>query len=79
LHGTINLGLWYSKGIELDLISFLEADFAWSEVDRKSISETCYFLESSLVSWASKKQNLVTLSTTEIKYITNDSCCAQIL
>jgi hypothetical protein len=33
----------------------------------------------SLVSWSSKKQNSVALSTTEAKYIASSSCCAQIL
>jgi alkyl hydroperoxide reductase subunit AhpC len=33
----------------------------------------------SLVSWSSKKQNSIALSTVEAEYITTDSCCAQIL
>jgi hypothetical protein len=31
------------------------------------------------VSWSSKKQNSVTLSTTEVEYISASSCCAQLL
>jgi hypothetical protein len=44
---------------------------------KKSTSGTCHFLRSSLISWASKKQNLVALSITEIEYIAAGSCCAQ--
>ena len=33
----------------------------------------------SLVSWSSKKQNSVALSTAEAEYIAADACCAQIL
>ena len=33
----------------------------------------------SLVSWSSKKQNSVALTTTEAEYITAGACCAQIL
>jgi hypothetical protein len=50
-------------------------DFAGCKVDRKSSRVTCYFLRSSLVSWASKKQNSVILSTTEAEYIMAGSCC----
>ncbi|KAH9744129.1 hypothetical protein KPL70_003555 [Citrus sinensis] len=46
-----------------------DADFAGYKVNRKSTSGTCHFLDHSLVSWFSKKQNLVALSTTEAKYI----------
>jgi hypothetical protein len=42
-------------------------------------SETCHFIGSSLVSWANKKQNYVSLSTTKVKYIAMASYCAQIL
>jgi hypothetical protein len=33
----------------------------------------------SLISWSSKKQNSVALSTAEAEYIATGSCCAQIL
>ena len=33
----------------------------------------------SLVSWSSKKQNSVALSTTKAEYIVVGACCAQIL
>ena len=42
---------------------YFDADFEGSLLDRKSTSGTCQFLGSSLVSWFSKKQNSVALST----------------
>jgi hypothetical protein len=39
---------------------------------------TCQFLGWSLVSWSSKKQNCVTLSTAEA-YVATGACCAQLL
>ena len=51
------------------MTSFLDADYAGCRVDRKSTSETCQFLGHCLVSWSSKKQNSVALSTAEAEYI----------
>jgi hypothetical protein len=48
-------------------------------VDRKSTSGACHLIGCSLVSWSSKKQNFVALSTTEAEYIAAGACCAQIL
>jgi hypothetical protein len=44
-----------------------------------STSGTCQLLGRSLVSWSSKKQNSVALSTAEAEYINTGSCCAQLL
>jgi hypothetical protein len=79
LFGTIDLGLWYPKSNSFDLISYTDADFAGCKIDRKSTSGTCHFLGHSLVSWFSKKQNFVALSTAEAEYVAAGSCCAQSL
>jgi hypothetical protein len=67
------------KGSTFDLISYSDADWVGCKIDRKSTSGTCQFLGRSLVSWASKKQNSVALSTTEAEYIVAGHCCAQLL
>jgi hypothetical protein len=69
-----NLGLWYPKGSHFDLINYSDADYAGCMVDRKSTSGTCQFLGRSLVSWSSKKQNSVALSTAEAEYVAAGSC-----
>jgi hypothetical protein len=79
VNGTFNLGLFYPKHTSFDLIGYCDADFAGCKVDRKSTSGTCHFLGNSLVSWASKKQNCVAISTTEAEYIAAGLCCAQII
>jgi hypothetical protein len=61
------------------LIGYSDADWAGCKINRKSTSGTCQFLGRSLVSWASKKQNSVALSTAEAEYIAAGQCCAQLL
>jgi len=56
-----------------------DSDFAGCKLDRKSTSGTCHLLGSSIISWHSKKQACVPLSTAEAEYIDAGSCCAQIL
>jgi hypothetical protein len=49
------------------------------QVDRKSTSGTCQFLGRSLVSWSSKKQTSIALSTIDAKYVAVGQSCAQLL
>jgi hypothetical protein len=74
-----NIGLWYPKGSQFELVGFSNSDYAGCKVDRKSTSGGCQFLGRSLVSWSSKKKNSLALSTAEAKYILTGSCCAQLL
>jgi hypothetical protein len=76
---TPKFGLWYPKGSTFDLIRYSDANYAGCKIDRKSTSGTCQFLGRSLVSWASKKQNFIALSTAEVEYIAAGHCCAQLL
>jgi hypothetical protein len=76
---TPKFGLWYPKGSTFDLIGYFDVDYAGCKIDRKSTSGTCQFLGRSLVSWASKKQNSVALSTAEAEYFDAGHCCAQLL
>ena len=79
LKDTPSLGLWYSKGSSFALHAYSNADFGGCKLDRKSIFGTCQMLRNMLISWFSKKQHSVALSTTEAKYIATGSCCAQVL
>jgi len=63
LQRTTTVGLWYPTNVSLNLVGYSDSDFAGCKIDRKSISGTCHLLGSSLVSWHSKKQACVALST----------------
>jgi hypothetical protein len=76
---TPNLGLWYPKGSHFELLGYSNADYVGCKVDRKSTSETCQFLGRSLVSWCSKKQNSIALSTAQVEYVTASSYCTKLL
>ena len=76
---TPNLGLWYPKSSKFDLLGYLDFDYAGCKVDRKNTSGTCQFLGRSLVSWSSKKQNCVALSTAKAEYVAAGACCVQLL
>ncbi|WVZ93303.1 LOW QUALITY PROTEIN: hypothetical protein U9M48_039295 [Paspalum notatum var. saurae] len=73
---TPDLGLWYFSGSFFSLRGFSDADHAGCRIDRKSTSDTCQLLETSLVSWSSRN---VSLSTTEAEYIVAASYCSQLL
>nr|CAN63282.1 hypothetical protein VITISV_010198 [Vitis vinifera] len=79
LKWTMDIGLWYPKSDNFELIGFSDVDFVGCKVERKITSDTCHFLGHSLVSWHSKKQNSVALSTAEAEYRAVDLCYAQIL
>ena len=68
LKGTLHLGLqFYSHGVQ-SLDCFSDADWASDKDDRRSIAGYCVFLGSNLVSWCSKKQAVVSRSSTESEY-----------
>ena len=68
LKHTLSIDLWYPKGPIFELVGYSDSDYAGCKVDRKSTSEGCHLLGRSLVSWSSKKQNSVALSTAEAEY-----------
>ena len=79
INGTPDYGLWYSKDSNACLAGYSDADWAGSVDDRKSTSGGCFYLGNNVVSWMSKKQNSMSLSTAEAEYIATRSCCTQLL
>ena len=75
INGTPDYGLWYSKDSNACLAGYSNADWAGSVDDKKSTSGGCFYLGNNLISWMSKKQNSVSLSTAKAEYIATGSCC----
>ena len=79
VNGTLDYGLWYSMDTTTDLVGYSDADWAGTIDDRKSTSGGCFYLGNNLVSWFSKKQNSISLSTAEAEYIAAGSASTQLL
>ena len=77
--GTCDYGLFYSKESNLSLDRFSDLDWVGNADDRKNITGGCFYIGANLVTWMSKKQNFVSLSTAEVEYIAAGSCCSQLL
>ena len=71
-----DFGVWYNKDTNDVLAGYSDADWARNADDRKTTSRGCFYVGNNLVSWMSKKQNSISLSTAEAEYIATDSCCS---
>ena len=69
----------YNKDTNVVLVRYSNTNWAVNANDRKSISGGCFYVGNNLVSSMSKKQNSISLSTTEAEYIATGSCCTQLL
>lgn len=69
LQGTKDLRLIYRKCDDTKLKGFADADFANNLEDRKSVSGYVFRLFGNTVSWCTKKQQTVSLSSTEAELI----------
>ncbi|GJT01119.1 retrovirus-related pol polyprotein from transposon TNT 1-94, partial [Tanacetum coccineum] len=79
LRQSINMGLWYSKDSGFKLIAYADVDHAGCNDDCKSTSGGIQFLEYKLVSWSSKKQDHIAMSSAEAEYVSLSACCAQVI
>ncbi|XP_049349070.1 uncharacterized protein LOC125813644 [Solanum verrucosum] len=75
--GTIDYGILYKKEGKSELIGFTDSDFAGDKEDKKSTLGYVFMLGSRVVSWCSKKQPIVTLSTTEAEFVAATVCATQ--
>ena len=63
-----SLGLFLKTGAQLGFSNFTDADYSGSKSDRCSTSDFCTFRGCHLISWKSKKQAVVSRSSTEAEY-----------
>ncbi|KAL4027762.1 hypothetical protein IC575_010948 [Cucumis melo] len=68
LKGFLSHGLWLRCSTNLSIVGFANADWASDPDDRKSTFGYCVYFGNNLVSWGSKKQSIISRSSTEVEY-----------
>ena len=72
----LKLALGQSKG-EPTVVGYSDADWAANDINRRSISGYAFKLGEGAISWASKKQTSVALSSTEAEYMALTQACKE--
>ena len=68
MKGTSSKDILFRKNDHLDLLAYTDADWAGDRDDRKSTSGYFTLVGGNLVTWKSKKQKVVALSTVEAEF-----------
>nr|GEZ47605.1 retrovirus-related Pol polyprotein from transposon TNT 1-94 [Tanacetum cinerariifolium] len=69
LRGTVHRGLWYPKDSSIALTAFADADHASCQDTSRNTSGSVQFLGERLISWSSKRQKSIAISSTKAEYI----------
>ncbi|XP_020272454.1 uncharacterized protein LOC109847633 [Asparagus officinalis] len=75
--GTVDFGIWYSRVSNFKLCGFTDSDWASCLDGGKSTSGHVFSLGSGVISWSSKKQEIVTLSSSEAEYVAATAAVCQ--
>ena len=68
LKRTPRKGIMFRRNRSLVLEAYTDADYVGLIFDRRSISRYCTFLGGNLVTWRSKKQNVVVWSSAKAEF-----------
>eukprot|EP00253_Pinus_taeda_P033928 PITA_33928 len=65
----------------IGMYSFRDIDIDWagSVEDRKCTSRVCFSLGSTMISWMSKRQRSISLSSAKAEYITTNEACSEVV
>lgn len=79
LKGTIGKKLEYSKNGQLAAQGYTDSDWAGDEDTRRSTTGYVYFVQNGPISWATRRQTTVALSSTEVEYMALSAACQEAL
>lgn len=80
LAGTRDKGIKYLKGGNINMLNaYCDSDYANDVTTRRSTTGFVIMFSNGPISWCSKRQPIVTLSSTEAEYIAAADCCKETL
>lgn len=78
IKGTVDLNVVYRKSLNSELLKgFVDADWGGDTINRKSTTGYCFQIYDCTVSWCSKQQTCIALSSTEAEYIALSMCVSE--
>jgi len=76
---TIDFGLTYSRDAELSPLAYVDTDYGGCRDTRRSTSGFVFLMAGGVVTWSSKQQAAVALSTVEAEYVAMSQCAQQMV
>ena len=80
MNGTLHYGILFliAQVTELlNMIGYLDADWCGDKIDKRSTKGCVFMLQGTPISWSSKKQSIVALSSCEVEYVVGSSAACQ--
>ncbi|BBG92512.1 RmlC-like cupins superfamily protein, partial [Prunus dulcis] len=78
LKNTPGQGLFFPAQNDLKLRAYCDSDWGGCPTTRRSTTGYCVFLGNSLISWRSKRQKIVSLSSAEAEYRAMTGACCEL-
>ena len=79
IKNTMDLGLTYSRAFDISPVAYADADYWGCRDTRRSTSGYVFMMAGGAVTWSSKCQATVVLSTVEAEYVLMSRCAQQML
>ena len=79
IKNTIDYSLTYSQDADLSPLAFVDADYGECRDTRRSTSGYVFTMAGGPVTWSSKRQATVALSTVEAEYVSMSRCAQQMV